>query len=84
MSPELVVERDKLESLLPLLGAELDEEGHIVDVETGEIVPSPSGEKLTIEEMGYLGHGSLEPVENDFSSIVSYLSDRDSRKQAED
>lgn len=77
MPPELVVEKGKLEALLPLLGAEVNEDGYIVDVDTGDIIPSPEGDELTIDEIGYLGHGSIEPVEDDFSAIVSYLRDQD-------
>jgi len=74
MSTELVVESGKLEALLPLFGAAVNDEGYIVDIESGEIIESPSGDRLTTDEVGYIGHGSVEPVENDISSIVSYLS----------
>lgn len=79
MSTELVVGRDKLESFLPVLGAEVTEEGYIRDIESQEIRTNDAGKKLTIDEIGYLGHGSVEPVEDDFSAIVSYLSNRDIR-----
>lgn len=81
MSTELVIERDKLESFLPALGAEVTESGHIRDLESGEILTSDDGEKWTIDEIGYLGHGSIEPVEDNFSAIVSYLSDRNIREE---
>jgi hypothetical protein len=75
MTTELVVERGKLESFLPLLGADISPNGYIMDSETEEIITSDKGEKLTIDEIGYIGHGSVEPVEDDFSAIVSYLTD---------
>ncbi len=77
MSTELVVDPDKLDSLLPLLGAEVNSDGYIVDTETGAVIESPDGEKLTVDEIGYLGHGSVEPVPDDISSVVSYLSEED-------
>ena len=80
MSTELVIERDKLESFLPLLGAEVTEDGYIRDIESGEIITTDEDEKLTIDEIGYLGHGSIKPVEDDFSAIVSHLSNRDIRE----
>ena len=83
MSTELVVDRDKLEALLPLLGAEVNKDGYIVDLDTGNVITSPDDKKLTIDEIGYIGHGSIEPVEDNFSSIVSYLSDRSSREDTE-
>lgn len=64
----------------PLLGAEVTEDEQIVDSETGEVITSNNGEELTIDEIGYLGSGedgSIEPVRNDFPSIVNYLSDRE-------
>ncbi|MEZ3145710.1 hypothetical protein [Halobaculum sp. MBLA0143] len=75
MPPELVVHRDRLDSVLPLLGAEVNDDGYLVDTETGEVVRSEDGEELTIDEIGYLGHGSIEPVEADFSAVVSRVSD---------
>lgn len=79
MSTELVVERGKLESFLPLLGADVSPEGYIVDIDTRDVITSNEGKELTIDEIGYIGHGSVEPVEDDFSAIVSYLSDDDGR-----
>ena len=81
MPSELVVERDKLESFLPLLGAEVTEEGYIRDAETNEIIETEGGKELAIDEIGYLGHGSIKPVEDDFSAIVAHLSDRDFREE---
>lgn len=80
MSTELVVERDKLDSFLPALGAEVTEDGYIRDCESEEIITTEDGDEITIEELGYLGHGSIEPVEDNFSSIVSHLSDREIRE----
>lgn len=81
MTPELVVERDKLEAMLPLLGAEVNEDGYIVDADSGDIITSNEGEKLTVDEIGYLGQGSIEPVRDDFSAIVSYLSSREAHHE---
>ncbi|GAB3035437.1 hypothetical protein [Natronobiforma cellulositropha] len=81
MSTELVIDRNKLESFLPVLGVEVTEEGYIRDIESKEICTSSEGERLTIDEIGYLGHGSVEPVEDDFSAIVSHLSSRKIREE---
>jgi len=80
MSTELIIARDKLESFLPVLGTEVTEEGNLRDIDSGEILTNDTGDELTVEEIGYLGHGSVEPVEDNFSSIVSHLSDRDIRE----
>lgn len=81
MSAELVADRDMLESFLPVLGAEVTSDGYIRDMESGEILTTNDGEKLTIDEIGYLKHGSIVPVKDDFSAIVAELSDRDIRDE---
>jgi len=81
MSAELAVDRDMLESFLPVLGAEVTDDEHIRDIESGEVLTTSEGEKLTIDEIGYLKHGSVVPVEDDFSAIVSEFSDREIRDE---
>lgn len=79
---ELVIERGKLEAFLPVLGVEVTEDEKLRNIDTGEILTSESGDELTIDEMGYLGvddDGGVLPVEDDFTSIVEHLSDRDIR-----
>lgn len=80
MAKELIVERDKLESILPLLGAEVNEEGYVQDQESERVIPTNEGDEVPIEEMGYFGHSSIEPVEDDIPAIVSYLSESDSEE----
>ncbi|QSG06089.1 Uncharacterized protein HSR121_1754 [Halapricum desulfuricans] len=58
----------------------MTDDEYLQDMESGDILTTADGEKLTIDEIGYLRHGSVIPVEDDFSSIVSELSDRDIRK----
>lgn len=80
--PEFIIDSDKLESFLPLIGAEVTEEGYIRDLKTGEICRSENGEKLTIDEVGYINHDDEEgivPVSDNFSDIVGSLSDREFR-----
>ena len=74
MSTEFAIDPDRLDEFLPMLGKEI-KDGYIVDIETGEIATSPSGEKIKAEEVGYLAHGSVEPIRDDISDIVTYLTD---------
>lgn len=74
MSTELAIDPDRLDEFLPMLGKKI-EDGYIVDIETGEIATSPSGEKIEADEVGYLAHGSVEPIRDDISDIVTYLTD---------
>lgn len=80
MSAELTISRNRIESFLPMLGAEVTAEGYIRDVDSGELLTTEDGKELTIDEIGYLGSGDdgeIELVEDNFSSIVSYLSDHE-------
>lgn len=74
MSTELTIDPDRLDEFLPMLGKEI-KDGYIVDIETGEIARSPSGEKIEADDVGYLAHGSVEPIRDDISEIVTYLTD---------
>lgn len=80
---ELVVTREKLPSFLPLLGAEVDNDGYIRDTDTQARVETPSGDTIPIDEIGYLGvgdDGELLTIEDSFPAIVSHLSQRDFRE----
>ncbi|MDL0122852.1 hypothetical protein PNP03_09095 [Halobacterium salinarum] len=77
MSTELTVDRDMLDSFLPVLGIRVTENEFLQDIESGEILTTDAGQKLTVDEIGYLKHGSVVPIEDDFSAIVSELSDRE-------
>ena len=74
MSTEFAIDPDRLDDFLPMLGKEI-KDGYIVDIETGEIATSPSGQKIKADEVGYLAHGSVEPIRDDISDIVTYLMD---------
>ena len=74
MSTEFAIDPDRLDEFLPMLGKTV-EDGYIVDIETGEIATSPTGEKIPVEEVGYLAHGSVKPIRDDISDIVSYLTE---------
>lgn len=77
MSTEFIVAREKLEDFLPLLGTKVTEDGHLQDIDSGEILSDQNDEEITVDELGYVGYGSVEPVRDDFSEIVSHLSDRE-------
>ena len=53
---EFIVSKDKLESFLPTIGAELTEDGYIRDIQTGKILKSEDGEKINVDNIGYLGY----------------------------
>lgn len=81
---ELSVEEDKLDSMLPMYNAEVDNEGYIRDIETGEILETEDGVALTIDAIGYvkIDDGDITPVSDNFGKIVSSLSNREFRETA--
>ena len=68
-----------LDSFLPVLGIEVTDDEYLRDKETGEILTTSDDEELRVDEIGYIKHGSVVPVEDDFSAIVSEVSERNIR-----
>jgi hypothetical protein len=81
---ELVIEEERLESFLPVLGAEVTEHGYIRHIETDTIATTVEGEKLTIDEVGFLGVAEDRPenivlVKDNIGNIVDHLSETDTQ-----
>jgi len=69
---EVIIHEDKLETVLDLLGQGVDDDGFVLD-EDGERATSTDGAQIKSDDVGYLGHGSVEYVRDDFSSIYDYF-----------
>jgi len=76
MNPEIVVEEERLEYVLESFGYDIDEEKFIVDAESRDRVVSTSGKPIRKDDLGMLGHGSVDLVEDDISELSSYLQNR--------
>lgn len=76
MSPDIVFEDSRLEYLLELFDKEVDEEGFIVEAGSGERVISRSGKEIKKGDLGVIAHGSEVFIEDNFTEIVDYLSDK--------
>jgi hypothetical protein len=63
-----------MEYVLGLFDMETDEEGYVVDAD-GNRVESTDGNPVKPEDIGHIGHGSAEFVEDDISSLTEYLRD---------
>jgi len=61
------------ETVLEELGMEVNDEGFVVDKETGEPIDSAEDEDVPIEEFGGVGKGSKIVVKDDFSSVSEYV-----------
>lgn len=75
MTTDIVFERSRIDYLLDLFDKEVDDQGYIVDAKTGEKVHSSDGNPLKADDLGVVGHGSEIFVEDDFTSIVDYVTD---------
>lgn len=73
MTTDIVFERSRIDYLLDLFDKEVDDQGYIVDSETGERVLSSDGTPLKPDDLGVVGHGSEVLVEDDFTSLVDYV-----------
>lgn len=78
MTPEIVVEEERLEYVLEPFGFEVNENNVIVDSDTQEpAAVSREGEPIRTDNLGMLGHGSVEFVEDDLSELTSFLRGRE-------
>jgi hypothetical protein len=57
---EFRIQPDKIRSFAPALGLRVDEEGFLVDVETGDRIDAACGEPIPVEEISDLGVGDEE------------------------
>lgn len=78
-SVPLVVEPGKLESFLIMFDATVDDEGFIVDLD-GNKIPTPEGEHVKFDEVGYIAHNDdedsphkIRPIKDHISNITSYF-----------
>jgi hypothetical protein len=82
MSPDIVFEESRLEYLLDLFDKETDEEGYIVDSESGErVTPRESDRPIKAEDLGVVGRGSELFVRDEVDSIVEFV---DRQHEADD
>ncbi|WP_436911366.1 hypothetical protein [Halosimplex marinum] len=61
------------ETVLEELGMEVNNDGYVVDKDTGEPVESAEGERVPIEDFGGVGKGSKIVVKDSYSSVSEYV-----------
>lgn len=76
MTPEIVIERERIEYVLDAFGYDVNDDGFIVDSDTRTPVESTSGNPIRKNELGMAGNGSVDFVEDDISALTSYLRDQ--------
>lgn len=73
MTPEISASRDAMEDILAEFDKTVDEEGFIVESESGEPVLTPRGDEVTIEELAGIAEGSEIFIDDNFVSILEYV-----------
>jgi len=78
MSPQLTFTEDATEFILEGFGKTVDEEGFIIEQESGERVLTPAGEEIEADDLGGIANGSEIFVEDNFASVVDYVEKKES------
>lgn len=71
--PELTFDEEATDFVLSMFDKEVDEEGYIVESETGDRVLTPEGTEIRAEDLGVIAKGSQEFVEDNFVSLLNYV-----------
>mgnify|MGYP006882768598 CR=1 FL=1 len=69
----LTFESEAVGYILPAFGVKIDEEGYVVDKESGDRVETPHGEHVTADELAMVEHGSDVFVDDNFASLVEHV-----------
>lgn len=81
MSPIVTFGSSAAETVADELGLEENDEGYLVDKETGELVnPSDSSEPMTIDEFAGAGVGSRVFIKRDFNSVSAFVEEHRQRE----
>lgn len=70
---KMTFEPEAATHVLSAFGATTDEEGFIVDRESGDRVTTPDGESITVDELAMIEHGSNVFVDDNFASLVDHV-----------
>lgn len=74
MSPTITFGPSASETVANELGLEVDEEGYLVNKDTGEPeIPSDSEDPMTLEEFAGAAVGSRVFLKKDFNSVSGYF-----------
>jgi len=71
--PRLLFTPSSIPFLLRAFGKEINEQGKIMDSETGVIEMTPEGEELTRENFGGLKKGSVLFLKKDLLSVIKLV-----------
>lgn len=73
MSPDLTFDESAIEYILEEFDKDVDDQGFIIEAESGERVLTPEGEEVPVSEFGGIAKGSEVFVEDNFASLINYV-----------
>jgi len=76
MSTTLTFDESATDFILESFGRDVDDEGYIIDPETGDRVTTPDGEEIKKEEFAGVERGSTLYLDDDFNTIVEHVKRR--------
>lgn len=74
MPHDIIIEDSRVEYLLELFEKDIDDEGYLIEAESGVRVDALDGDPIKLSDLGGVGHGSEIFIRNDITSIVEYAS----------
>jgi hypothetical protein len=82
MSTNLTFDESAAEFVLESFDREVDDEGYIINSETGERETTPEGDELTVDDLAGIEQGSKIFVADEFTSIVEHVKRRRNKADA--
>lgn len=76
MPPAITFDESATDAILDEFNKAVDEEGYIIEADTGERVLTPEGEEITKEEFAGIAKGSEIFVEDNFVSLINHVKRR--------
>lgn len=70
---DILVDKKQMVVLLEKLGHKIDENGFIIDAETGEKAQSNDGKEIKIEELGAIIPGTKNFIRKNIASFSQFL-----------
>ncbi|MFB6208805.1 MAG: hypothetical protein ABEJ56_01555 [Candidatus Nanohaloarchaea archaeon] len=70
---KVTFEKDAIEGVLEVFDKEVDEDGYIVESESGERILDREGENIKKDELGGVKKGSEIFLNDNFSSLVDFV-----------
>lgn len=73
MEAKLTFDESATEFVLESFGKAVDDDGYVIDAETGERVTTPDGEHIEADEFAGVEKGSTLYLDDGFTTIVDHV-----------